>query len=70
MTTALPPPLLSPGVDVRDVPIPVGLFAQMAVLQFGVSIEEAGAHANRVAAKMERDGRRRRRQARRAGASE
>lgn len=37
----LPPPPISPEVDLRDVPIPVDAFIDLAVQQWGIDREEA-----------------------------
>lgn len=39
--TKLPPPLVPAGVDLRDTPLPVEAFIQMAIDQFGISRDEA-----------------------------
>ena len=49
----LPKPLVPADVDLRGVPIPREAFAQMAVLQFGVTIEEARALVHEVVGKVE-----------------
>lgn len=59
-----PAPLVPPHVDLRGIPIPREAFARMAVLHFGISIEEARAHVGRVADALEQPtstGKRRRR---------
>lgn len=53
MDDSLPAPLVAPEVDLRDIPIPRDYFAQLAVLEFGVSIEETRAFVDRVADRME-----------------
>ncbi len=37
----LPEPLIPADVDLRDVPIPVDLFVEMAMSQFGIGRDEA-----------------------------
>lgn len=50
---SLPPPLVPPEVDLRDVPIPRELFAQMAVEHFGIDIETARRWTNDAADRVE-----------------
>lgn len=59
--TDRPAPFVPPDLDVRDLPIPREAFAQMAAAQFGISIEEARAHTDRVADAMEAEQAHRRR---------
>lgn len=37
----LPPPLVPPDVDLRDVPFPIPAFIELAMSQWGISREEA-----------------------------
>jgi hypothetical protein len=49
----LPAPLVAADVDLRGSPIPKEFFAQLAVTEFGVSIEEARAFVDQAANRME-----------------
>lgn len=54
-------PLVPVYVDLRDMPVPREAFAQMAVLQFGITIEEARAQVARSADAIERNNQEKRR---------
>jgi hypothetical protein len=47
----LPKPPVPPDCDLRDVPIPVDFFIEMAVSQFGITREEASAFIHEYIAK-------------------
>jgi hypothetical protein len=48
MTIELPDPLVPAEVDLRDVPIPLDAFIELAMSQFGMTREDAEAHIREI----------------------